>query len=55
MKGSVQPMKFFTIDVDPSTMRPMKDKFHDMGKKEKKEARTVEKKSLLDKIFMGKK
>ena len=47
VKGSVQPMRLYTIDVDPTVLKPMKDRYHDLPKKAKKDARNTEKKTLL--------
>jgi class 3 adenylate cyclase len=51
VKGSIQPIRLFTIDVDFNDMPLRKDRFENTNPREKKKIRDREKKSLMEKIF----
>jgi hypothetical protein len=55
VKGSVKPMRFFTINMEEEGLKIIPDRYEHMGPKEKKTLRTLEKTTLLDKIFDGEK
>lgn len=51
VKGSIQPMRLFTVDINFDNMKSKYDRFGQMTIKEKKTLRDKEKKMLLHKIF----
>lgn len=55
VKGSIQPIKLFTVDMDINNLEEKPDRFSSMAVREKKAQRDAEKRSILDKIFSGRK
>jgi hypothetical protein len=55
VKGSIQPVRFFTVDMDFEGLREKHDRFSLYPPKEKKRIRDREKKILLEKIETGRK
>ena len=55
VKGSIQPMRLFTIDMNFDGMQSKVDRFSNKTIKEKKTLRDKEKKILLNKIENGQK
>lgn len=51
VKGSIQPVKLFTVDVDFEGLRPKKYKLIDMDIKEKRKINNIKKKKLLNSLF----
>jgi len=51
VKGSIQPVKLFTVDVDFEGLRPKKYKLAAMDIKEKRKIRDGEKKKLIRELF----
>jgi class 3 adenylate cyclase len=54
VKGSLQPLHLFTMDVDPTSLKESADKYRNLTGKEKKKLRMSLRKSLLNKIAKGK-
>ena len=54
VKGSIVPVRFYTVDMDFDGMHEKKDRFQGVEIKEKKKIRDGEKKTLLQKIDSGK-
>ena len=55
VKGSIQPMRLFTVDINFDNMKSKNDRFSNKTIKEKKTLRDKEKKILLTKIENGSK
>ncbi len=55
VKGSIQPIRLFTIDLDFENMEEKQDRFLSMPIKEKKTIREHEKKILHKQLQQGKK
>jgi class 3 adenylate cyclase len=51
VKGSIMPIRLYTVDVDFNHLNQKKDRFEGFGAREKKKVRDREKKELLIKIF----
>jgi hypothetical protein len=51
VKGSENPIRLFTVDLDYSEIEPKVDRFAGMTIKEKKTQRDKEKKLLLHKVL----
>ena len=46
VKGSVQPMHLFTVDVDATNLQVIHDRYAGVSKKEKREALNTEKRAI---------
>ena len=53
VKGSKQPMRLFTVDLDFENLESQEDKFASMPIKEKKKERENEKKQLMNRLEKG--
>mmetsp|Transcript_43369 Transcript_43369/g.41792 ORF Transcript_43369/g.41792 Transcript_43369/m.41792 type:complete len:217 (+) Transcript_43369:2106-2756(+) len=53
VKGSKQPMRLFTVDLDFDNLEEQDDKFSNLPIKEKKKEREIEKKALRSKLDKG--
>lgn len=53
VKGSAKPMRFFTTTLHTDNLKEVEDRFESLSHKEKKSVRTIEKQTILDKIFSG--
>ena len=54
VKGSLQPMRLFTIPVSFNKMIEVKDRFKEMKFKDKKENWWIEKQTVLKSVYDGK-
>lgn len=54
VKGSIVPVKFFTVDIDVEHLKEKKDSMHTFSHQDRKKLRDKEKKLLLDRILKGK-
>ena len=54
VKGSLQPMRLYTVDLDFDNLEEKADRFQNFTLKEKKHQREVEKKALHKKLHSGK-
>ena len=54
VKGSIMPVKFYTVDIDTEALKEKKDSMHSFSHHDRKKIRDKEKKVLLEKIFKGK-
>jgi hypothetical protein len=51
VKGSIEPIRLYTVDLDLDDLEPKVDRFNGMTIKEKKSLRDKEKKALLNKVL----
>ena len=54
VKGSIVPVKFFTVDMDTDQLKEKKDTLHSFTHQDRKKIRDKEKKLLLERIAQGK-
>ena len=54
VKGSIVPVKFFTVDIDTEQLKEKKDSLHSFSHHDRKKIRDKEKKLLLERIANGK-
>ena len=54
VKGSIVPVKFFTVDMDTDQLKEKKDTLHSFTHQDRKKFRDKEKKLLLERIAQGK-
>ncbi len=55
VKGSIKPLELWTVDLWFDDLEEKEDRLKGLGIKEKKSVRDKEKRSILDKVFYGKK
>jgi hypothetical protein len=53
VKGSIVPVRLFTVDIDTDQMKEKKDNLHTFSHHDRKKIRDKEKKMLLEKIAKG--
>lgn len=53
VKGSIQPVRFFTVDMDFEGLSSKKDRMTGKAIKEKRQIRDKEKKLIMSKLFSG--